>query len=279
MEHGRREDAEDGLRGAGNFVVKDVIATGRDHVLYRAMRRGDGQPAVLQVFPGCDEVAARRVLSAVRPLIGLSHPAVQRVIDARVVDGRVLSVAVAPVEGETLAARIERSGRLGIGEVVALATGAAAALAAIHRRGGAHGNLRPHNVVLSPDLGGAPVLTEVGLGELFLGAALDTAPYTSPEQLTGAEPDARSDVYALAATLHAAIGGAPPFSGKSVVVLLQHVLGSPPARLADRIPEVPAAIDAELQRALAKDPADRHPDPTTLARALVRACDLRARVH
>src|SRR5438105_10263781 len=90
----------------------------------------------------------------------------------------------------------------------------------------------------------------------------------SPEQATGDEPDARSDVYSLAAVLYEMLAGEPPHTGPTAQAIIAKLLTEPPMRLSVVRGDVPAGIDAALARALAKPPAERFASAAGFAEAL-----------
>ncbi|HZV01553.1 MAG TPA: bifunctional serine/threonine-protein kinase/formylglycine-generating enzyme family protein [Planctomycetota bacterium] len=185
------------------------------------------------------------------------------------------------MEGGTLRDRIEK-GPLPIDEALALGRALARALGHAHGRGIVHRDMKPENVLYSAS--GEPLVTDLGLAKHFLadapgasqsvrlsktGELRGTAGYMAPEQMA----DARSagppaDVYALGAVLYEALAGKPAFHGVSVIELLDNVSAGRFEPLRDVRPEVPRALAAVVERALALDPAARFADAGALLRAL-----------
>jgi Tol biopolymer transport system component len=169
------------------------------------------------------------------------------------------------LEGETLAARIAR-GPIGVNETLTIAIAMASALDRAHRQGIVHRDLKPSNVMLTPS--GAKLL-DFGLAKLAAGktpanrelsapgVVPGTLQYLAPEQLEGAEADARSDLFALGVIIHEMMTGKKVFEGKSRVLVMSAIATHTPPPLAAADPATPPELDHVVQTCLAKDPADR----------------------
>src|SRR5688500_11957570 len=151
------------------------------------------------------------------------------------------------LEGETLAARIAR-GPIGLGETLTIAIAMASALDRAHRQGIVHRDLKPSNVMLTPS--GAKLL-DFGLAKLAAGTTPanrelsapgvvpGTLQYLAPEQLEGAEADARSDLFALGVIIHEMVTGKKVFEGKSRVLVMSAIATHTPPPLAAADPATP----------------------------------------
>ena len=169
------------------------------------------------------------------------------------------------VEGRTLREVLEAEGRLLPQRALELTGLICAALDQAHRAGIVHRDVKPGNVMLTPggevkvmDFGIARAVTGTGATMTQTAAVIGTAHYLSPEQARGEHVDARSDVYSTGCLLYELLTGGPPFSGDSAVaVAYQHVREDPvpPSRVE---PDVPAAVDAIVLKAMAKNPANRY---------------------
>jgi serine/threonine-protein kinase len=139
---------------------------------------------------------------------------------------------------------------------------AAMALGHAHHRRIVHRDVKPANIMMDSD--GRVILTDFGISKAVQGASqltgtgtiIGTPHYMAPEQAKGLEVDGRADQYALAVVGHQLLTGKQPFDGTAHSILYKHVFEAPPAVLELR-PEVPRDLSAALERALAKDPADR----------------------
>ena len=172
------------------------------------------------------------------------------------------------VEGRDLKVRLQR-GRLDPAEAIGILAQVASALDAAHARGLVHRDVKPSNVLLDsgarPDGSDHVYLADFGLTKRVAdenGPArsqlLGTIDYVAPEQIAGEEVDGRADVYSLGCVLYECLVGQPPFRRDSdLAVVFAHLEAEPPAPSAQRA-ELPAALDAVIARALAKEPERRY---------------------
>ena len=176
------------------------------------------------------------------------------------------------VTGESLRARLAMGTPLGVPRSVSILRDVARALAYAHAEGVVHRDIKPENILLS---GGTAVVTDFGIAKALsasrtldgsqqtgtttaltqAGGSIGTPAYMAPEQAVGGDVDLRADIYAWGVVAYELLAGAHPFAGKanSAQMIVAHLTESP----APLAPEVPAALDALVQRCLAKDPAHR----------------------
>ncbi|HEX8950358.1 MAG TPA: serine/threonine-protein kinase, partial [Polyangia bacterium] len=215
----------------------------------------------------------------------IEHPNVARFLDVVVGDPTFLVMEYVP--GETLATVLSREKAMSIQRAVHIVTRLAWGLDAAHAAGIIHRDLKPANVILTADreVGETPKLIDFGLAKIAAvagteqltrtGQIIGTPAYMSPEQISGRDVDARSDIYALACLLYEMIAGRPPFTGSDDVQTLYRQLHEPAEPLSLNAAEIPAALDNVLNRALAKSPHDRYGSMQELARALNTAVEKR----
>jgi eukaryotic-like serine/threonine-protein kinase len=208
-----------------------------------------------------DEFRARFLLEA-RIAGGLSHPNVVAVFDAGEDDGRPY-IVMEVVDGETLAAVLQREGRLPADQVAELGMQTAAGLAHAHAHGLVHRDVKPHNLLIRAD--GVLKVADFGIARAAeatrrltqIGTILGTADYLAPEQALGEDVTAAADVYSLGAVLYEALTGRTPFQADTLVQLLtalQHGAVVPPSEL---VPGVPPALEEVVMRCLARNPEYR----------------------
>ncbi|MEV0076946.1 serine/threonine-protein kinase [Nocardia neocaledoniensis] len=206
----------------------------------------------------------------------LEHPNIVTVYD-RGIDGGHLWISMQFVDGVD-AATIEHP--VPAERALRIIEGTAAALDHAHRNGVLHRDVKPANILLADNDGKERVLlTDFGIARprddvhhlTQTGTFTATLAYASPEQLTGARLDHRSDQYSLACTLYTLLTGTTPFEATNPVLVIQGHLQSPPPPLRTHRPDLPEALDGVLARALAKRPADRFDSCAEFAAAARRA--------
>lgn len=234
---------------------------GTDEVLGRTVAVKSLLPALLD-----DPDFAERFRGEARTMATINHPGVVDIYDFGS-DQQIAFLVMEHVEGEALLATLNRVGRLTSARTMALVAQAADALHAAHLEGIVHRDVKPGNLLVRPN--GTLVLTDFGIARSDLvaqltaaGSVLGTASYISPEQATGAVATPASDVYALGVVAYQCLSGRRPFAGDNPLeIALQHVRETPRALPAD----IPPQVRAVVERAMAKDPADRWPSAAALA--------------
>jgi eukaryotic-like serine/threonine-protein kinase len=197
-----------------------------------------------------------------RAVARLNHPHVVTVIDAGEDEGAPY-IVFEYVEGETLKERIRRMGRLPVSEAVAYAIEVGRALECAHANKLVHRDVKPQNVLIDRD--GRAKVTDFGIarsmeahGLTATGRVLGTTDYVSPEQALGHEVAEQSDIYSLGIVLYEMLTGEVPFKADTqVAVAMQHVR-EPLPDVQRRRPEISAALAAVVERATAKETANRY---------------------
>ncbi len=211
----------------------------------------------------------------------LNHPAIVAVYDTgedRTTSGATPYIVMEYVEGDTLRDVLRREGVLPPDRAMSLTADICAALDFSHRNGIVHRDVKPGNVMITPqgtvkvmDFGIARAVSDSAATMTSTAAVIGTAQYLSPEQARGESVDARSDVYSVGCLLFELVTGAPPFTGDSPVsVAYQHVREDP--RLPSSVnPAVPPDLDAIVLKALSKNPANRYQSAAEMRNDLLRA--------
>jgi serine/threonine-protein kinase len=216
-----------------------------------------------------DESFRDRFLRESELAASIDHPNIVPIYEAGTTE-ELLYIAMRYVEGRDLKERLQL-GRLDPGEAIGIVAQVASALDAAHARGLVHRDVKPSNVLLDtgarPDGSDHVYLADFGLTQRVSegagigedGQLLGTIDYVAPEQIAGEEIDGRADVYSLGCVLYECLVGQPPFrSDSDLAVVFAHLEAEPPPPSAGR-PELPAALDAVIARALAKEPEQRYP--------------------
>ncbi len=222
--------------------------------------------------------ARRRVLHEAQAAAALDHPNICAVHEVGTDEAGRDFIVMQYVEGETLAARLER-GAMGVGPALELVSGIAAALEAAHEHGVIHRDLKPHNVVIT--LTGVPKLLDFGIARMdpagdhaglttgVEAATISGTPgYIAPEVLRGRPADARSDLFSMGVVLYECLTGNHPFGGGTRFEVMNRVLNEEPERLSQVNASFSGGLDAVCRRLLAKEPGRRFQSAAEVCGAL-----------
>jgi hypothetical protein len=278
------EAGSDGTGRIGPYDVLELCYRAATGGVYLVRRPGSDAPVlaararVSSGLPSAEiEETGARAVRGVRAALSFTHPGAARVVDAGE-DERGAFVAWERPLGTRLDAFTERGLPLPAGNVVEIGCRLASVLGAAHRAGLVHGDLRPAHVAVAGDgslqLVGFGLPSEGAMPSLREEESRAAPDFLAPEQVAGCAPDARSDLFSLAAVLFALATGRTPFAGASPSSVLYRIVNDPPRPLREIAPELPPALDDFFARALAKDPAGRFPDAAEFERALAELTDL-----
>ena len=210
----------------------------------------------------------------------LDHPGIQHSYDLGGDRSRPYLV-MEYVDGETLRARLARTGRLPVDRAVDFAQQLAAAMAYAHAQGVFHRDLKPENILVTAD--DRLVVTDFGIALLagarrltwrWLTSAVGTPDYMAPEQIQGKRGDARTDVYAMGVILYEMLAGRVPWEGDNPLAVMSQHLNAPFPAIHDIVPDVPAPVEGIVRKCLRKDPDSRYQDATALLHDLDHWHDL-----
>lgn len=264
------------LARALGFRLVRLVGAGKVSRVYEARDERDVAVA-LKVLASDDPDLARRFVREGRIAMRLRHPNLVAALAAVEHDGRA-ALVLELVRAPSLLARIEAEGPLAEACALQHLEGLGAALQALHGQGVLHRDVKPSNVLVSPE---RAVLCDLGLArpEDFStaltgsGALVGSLDYIAPEHVSQQPVGAAADLYSLGATVYHALVGAPPLPAANLVALARRVLYEVPAPVRRARPELTRGLESLVDALLEKDPADR---PT--AREVVdTAAALRAR--
>ncbi|HVP03548.1 MAG TPA: serine/threonine-protein kinase [Solirubrobacteraceae bacterium] len=261
------------------YELESVVGAGGTGILYRARQLRLDRPVALKLVEpevARDPVIRERLRREARTVAALEHPNVVPLYAAGEEDGTVY-IVTQWIDGTELGTLIRTDGPLEPGRAARIAAQIAAALDVAHAQGLVHRDVKPSNVIVTPE--DHVYLTDFGLAKRAGTAAgltgtdrvLGTIDYVAPEQIEGGEPDARGDIYALGCVLFEMLAGQPPFADQQggMAKMWAHLNAQSPS-IRERRPDVSPALADVVQRALAKEPGAR---PTAAA---FRAAVLRA---
>jgi len=284
----RRDSGRQEIKSIGGFELLARLGRGGMGAVYRARQTSMDREIALKILPpklARDPSFVQRFQREARAAGKLSHPNIVAGIDVGEADG-FHYFAMEYVEGETLTAFMKREGTLDEGRALKVATQIARALAHAHDHGLVHRDVKPQNVLLTPD--GAAKLCDLGLarstqddlGLTLEGTALGTPHYISPEQVEGKRDiDGRTDLYALGAMLYHMLAGRPPFTAPTAAkVMTMHLTDSAPP-LSEVAPAVSPDTAAVVMRLLEKERSARYASAGELVQDLELLAAKQAPVH
>ena len=248
----------------GGYRVESLLGRGGMGVVYEATQLSLGRKVALKLLApdlSADEGFRVRFQREARIQAGIDHAHIVSVYEAGELEGEGLYIAMQIVRGPNLK-ELVRSGDLDPARVLRLLTPVADALDTAHEADLVHRDIKPHNILVGRR--DHAYLADFGLtrrpGDTNVtrtGAFVGTLDYAAPEQIEGAVPTARTDVYSFGALAFECLTGSVPFPRRSeAAVMLAHLTQEPP-HASEVCGDLSQAVDAALQRALAKAPAAR----------------------
>lgn len=264
------------------FRIEREIAGGGMGTVYHAIDLRNDRPVALKVLKKGrlpDEEARQRFFREAEILVSMDHPGIVGIRGFGQAPDGTPWLAMELLEGETLLDKVRREGPQDITELVPILSAACDALEAAHGQGVVHRDLKPENIFL-PGAGPSRVkLLDFGLS-LIAGSAkltrtgtiIGTPRYMAPEQIRSARSaDSKVDVYSLGVIVYEALAGASPFTASDHGQLLGAILTGRTRPLSEVRPDLPAAVERVIARALECEPADRYETAGELAEAFAAA--------
>jgi tRNA A-37 threonylcarbamoyl transferase component Bud32 len=260
---------------AGRYELMEPIGSGGMAVVWRARDQRLGRHVAVKILRheyAEDEEFVRRFEVEAHNAANLSHPNVAPVYDTDV-DGDARFIVMELVDGPSVAEVLSRRGRLEPVVAVDIAAGAARALAAAHRRGLVHRDVKPANLLIGRD--GRVRLADFGIARALTssrvtqpGTVLGSIPYLSPEQARGEEASASGDVFSLGVVLFEMLTGRLPWEADTAAAMATARLYSPAPPVSTADASLPVGLSTIVAKALEVDPAKRYSSARVFADAL-----------
>lgn len=262
----------------GRYVIESVLGKGAMGVVYLARDPVIGRRVALKTLtiPEDEEEAEefrQRFLREAQAAGILNHPGIVTVFDAGVDDETGLSfIAMEYIEGRSLREFLRAGHGFAYSEVSRIAAALAAALDYAHTKGVVHRDVKPANILFTPQ--GMVKITDFGVARLessnltATGQFIGTPNYMSPEQVAGGVVDGRSDLFSLGVVLFELLTGQRPFPGHTLTEVAYKIVHEP-ARIPSQVrPGLPPAFNPIVLKLLEKDPDRRYTRGADVARAL-----------
>lgn len=263
---------------ADRYRIERELGAGGMATVYLAHDvRHDRKVALKVLRPELSAIlGGERFLAEIKTTANLQHPHILSLFDSGEAEGLVFYV-MPFVEGESLRDRLDREKQLPVDDAVRITREIADALAYAHGHGIVHRDIKPENILLH---GGHAMVADFGIALAAsrsdggtrmteTGLSLGTPNYMSPEQAMGErEITPKVDIYALGCVLYEMLAGEPPFTGPTAQAIIARVMTEQPRSLTTQRHTIPPQLEAVIQKALEKLPADRFASATAFSEAL-----------
>ncbi len=260
----REQEIRDAL--APNYIIERELGRGGMGAVYLARDVRLERPVAIKMLP--PELAQRedlraRFLQETRTAASFSHPNIVPVHSVEEHEN-ILCFVMGFVDGETLTARVSRTGPLSANDATKILQECAWALSYAHGRGVVHRDVKPDNILIDRASNRA-MITDFGIarsqdnakGLTMVGEIIGTPQYMSPEQATGETLDRRSDLYSLGVVAFFALTGRLPFDSQTAHGFLTAHITKPAPPIASVRPDLPPALAGAVDKLLQKSPAQR----------------------
>jgi eukaryotic-like serine/threonine-protein kinase len=271
-----------GRKLSGRYEILELLGQGGMSAVYKAQDHNLKRVVAIKLIHAhlsIDPEFVRRFEQEAAAVAQLRHPNLIQVFDFNH-DADTYYIVFEFVPGETLQERLKRMSQAGrrmeVKEVVDIIAKTADGLHYAHNKEIIHRDIKPANIMLN--IYGEPIVTDFGIAKIMggtqhtaTGATLGTARYMAPEQIKGERIDPRTDLYALGIVLYEMLsGGQPPFEADSAMALMMKHITDPVPNLGALRPDLPPALTAVVNKALAKDKNMRFASGAEMAAALRR---------
>ncbi|MGE5123573.1 MAG: protein kinase domain-containing protein, partial [Acidobacteriaceae bacterium] len=265
------------LKNIGRYDIKSMIGQGGMSTVYLGYDPRSQREVAIKILPPYYTHAEKfreRFDREALTIALLEHPAIVPVYDMGEEDGQPY-IVMRYMSGGSLADKLRR-GPILLRDCIDMYLRLAPALDTAHARGIIHRDVKPDNLlfdkydnVFLSDFGLARLRETIGFANISDGSIMGTPAYMSPEQIQGdREIDGRSDIYSMGVVLYHMLCGAVPFNGTTAASVMMMHLVNPVPQILEQNKTLPQAVQAVLEKALAKNPSDRYETVGEFAKAL-----------
>jgi serine/threonine-protein kinase len=249
----------------GNYEILEVLGRGGMGVVLKAFDPALHRPVAIKVLAAAfagSEAARKRFAREAQAAAAVIH---DHVVPVHAVDATFTPpyLVMAFIAGQSLQDRVDRSGPLGLREILRIGMQTAAGLAAAHAQGIVHRDIKPANIMLENGIERVRI-TDFGLARAIddasvtqAGVLAGTPQYMAPEQARGEVIDQRADLFALGSTMYFMCTGRPPFRGEGGMAVIRQVSDIEPVAIRALNPDIPAWVEGIVRKLHAKNPSDR----------------------
>ena len=252
------------MKVVSHYEILEAVGRGGMGEVFKARDLQLDRVVAVKFLPSnveASETQKQRFIQEAKTASSLDHPNICTIHEIDSTPDGQLFIAMAYYDGETLRKKVDR-GQLELAELVNIAMQVARGLAKAHAKGIIHRDIKPSNLMITND--GIVKILDFGLAKLIgasgltsSGMLLGTPAYISPEQITG-ETDQRTDLWSLGVVLYEMLTGRRPFEAETENTTIYQILHQQPPQVAALRPNVPAALERIIARALEKDRARRY---------------------
>ncbi|MEN6440566.1 MAG: protein kinase [Syntrophobacter sp.] len=264
------------------FRLDEFIAAGAMGLVYKAHDTTLNRTVALKLISKVEDVtsamaeARHRLITEARAAAGLFHDNIVTIFSYGETD-TYQYIAMEFVEGKTLAQVLAKRRTLSPKEAIPIFDQILQALEAAHAHDIIHRDIKPANIMVTE--GGRVKVMDFGIAKIAshnataTGMILGTPQYMAPEQIRGAKPDSRSDIFAVGVILYEVLTGVRPFEADAVTTLMYKILEEEPVHPSELNRDLPRGLGTVIRKSLAKDPADRWQTTREMRLALLSPAD------
>ena len=273
-------------KNIGKYEVQGILGRGGMGVVYKAFDPAIHRQVAIKTItksamdPSELQYAIARFRHEAQAVGRLTHPRIAAIFDYGE-DEDIAYIVMELVNGKSLYEHLQNKAKFDLAEIGEIVRQLLDGLGYAHAQGVVHRDVKPSNILINDD--GRIKISDFGIAHLDsssltqVGEIMGSPGYMSPEQFTGDEPDARTDIYAAGVIAYELLAGRKPFTGSNVEIMRQ-VIGERPVNPSDFNPKISVQLDWATHKALAKKREDRFQTAREFALAFVQgvAASLRA---